>query len=107
MKESEFNTQVDELMLAIEETIDESGADLDYETSSGVMTLTVEANGSKVIISRQPALGQVWIAAKSGGYHCDYVGSEWVCGSTGEILTVLLSRVLAEQFPVGTEPLEF
>ncbi|MEZ5529575.1 MAG: iron donor protein CyaY [Porticoccaceae bacterium] len=105
MKESEFNALVDELMLALEEAIDESGVDIDYETSAGVMTLTVEANGSKVIISRQPALCQVWIAAKSGGYHCDYVDGEWVCGSTREILPVLLNRVLAEQLPGGMEPL--
>lgn len=97
MKESEFNALVDELMLALEEAIDNCGADIDYETSAGVMTLTIEADGSKVIVSRQPALTQVWVAAKSGGYHCLCDGEDWRCSTTSETLPELLSRVCSEQ----------
>ena len=73
MNETEFSQYCDDLMLAVEESIDDSGEDIDYETSAGVLTLTLEANGSKVIISRQPAITQIWVAAKSGetGSICD------------------------------------
>lgn len=67
MNETEFNELADKLMLSIEEVIDDSGADIDYEHTAGVLTLTIEANGAKVIISRQPAMAQMWLAEKSGG----------------------------------------
>ncbi|MDX2463426.1 MAG: iron donor protein CyaY [Porticoccus sp.] len=97
MNETEFNQHCDDIMLAIEEVIDDSGEDIDYETSAGVLTLTIEANGSKVIISRQPALAQIWLAAKSGGYYFNYSGNDWVCTTTNEILGALLNRVCHEQ----------
>ncbi len=69
MTEAQFNQIVDELMFSIEESIDDSGADIDYENTAGMLTITCEANGSQIILSRQPALGEVWLAAKSGGFH--------------------------------------
>ena len=97
MNESEFNQRGDELMLAVEEAIDACGVDIDYETSAGVMTLTMEADGSKVIISRQPAMLQIWLAAKSGGYHFALQNGVWVCTTTAETFRDLLSRVCTEQ----------
>ncbi|MDA8866283.1 iron donor protein CyaY [Porticoccaceae bacterium] len=69
MTEAQFIQIVDELMFSIEESIDDSGADIDYENTAGMLTITCEANGSQIILSRQPALGEVWLAAKSGGFH--------------------------------------
>jgi len=99
---AEYDQYCDDLMLAIEEAVDLSGEDIDYETSAGVLTLTVEDNNSKIIISRQPALQQIWVAAKSGGYYfnllcSDDVESNWVCTTTGETLSELLNRVCKEQ----------
>jgi len=67
VKESEFQALADGVVLAIEAAIDASGADVDCELSGGVLTLTCENNASKIILSRQPALAQIWLAAKSGG----------------------------------------
>ena len=97
MNESEFSQCCDEIMLAIEEAIDNSGVDIDYETSAGVLTLTIEENASKVIVSRQPALSQIWLAAKSGGYYFYYSGDDWICTATQEALGELLQRVCKEQ----------
>lgn len=97
MNETEFNLQADKLMLAIEDAIDESGADIDCESSAGVLTLTCENDGSKIIISRQPALQEIWVAARSGGYHCGRDGDLWRCNVTGEDLQALLERMCAEQ----------
>jgi len=97
VNESEFNDLADELMLAIEEAIDESGNDIDYEISAGVMSLTIEADGSKVIISRQPVMAQIWVAAKSGGFHFNHSNGQWQCSTTAESLPELISRVCSEQ----------
>tara|TARA_B110000503_G_C7020912_1_gene359737 strand:+ start:558 stop:881 length:324 start_codon:yes stop_codon:yes gene_type:complete len=101
MNETEFNELADELMLSIEEAIDDSGADIDYENTAGVLTLTIEANGTKVIISRQPAMAQMWVAAKSGGYYFNLSGDNWVCTATSETLQALLGRVCEEQGGLG------
>ena len=101
MNETEFNELADELMLSIEEAIEDSGADIDYENTAGVLTLTIEANGSKVIISRQPAMAQMWVAAKSGGYYFNLNGDDWVCTATSETLQALLGRVCEEQGGLG------
>ena len=96
MAETEFHKLIDEIYIQIEDQIDESGADLDYESSGGVMTITCETNGSKIILSRQPATGELWVAARSGGYHFRMEGNDWICAS-GESLAELLSRAIQEQ----------
>lgn len=97
MTESAFNHRIDQLFLAIEDALDDSGADVDFESAGGVLTITCEANGSQIILSRQPALGEVWVAARSGGFHLADRDGDWLCGTTGETLDALLNRVLSEQ----------
>jgi len=97
VKESEFDALADKVVLAIEAAIDVSGADIDCESSGGVLTLTCENNASKIILSRQPALAQIWLAAKSGGYHFNYCDGVWLCTVERTSLSALLSRVCSEQ----------
>jgi len=46
MNESEFNQQIDDLLMEIEDAIEESGADIDYETVAGILTLPPVTSGS-------------------------------------------------------------
>lgn len=103
MNESEFNRAVDATLLAIEDALDAQDADIDVETSAGILTLTF-ANGSKVIVNRQAATGEIWVAARSGGFHCHRDGSSWRCRSTGETLQDLLARVCSEQAGEAIHP---
>lgn len=96
MTESEFNAAVDATLLAIEDAIDELDTDIDMENSGGILTLTCP-NGSKIIINRQDPTQEIWVAARSGGYHCGWKGDNWVCNTTHELLSLLLNRVLSEQ----------
>lgn len=96
MSEREFNQRVDDTLIRIEEAIEDCGLDIDFETSAGILTLTFE-NGSKVIVNRQSATGELWVAARSGGFHCGWVDGQWVCNTTREALPALLSRVVTEQ----------
>ncbi len=104
MNESGFNQLVDETLLAIEEAIDDSGSDIDYENASSILTLEF-ADGSKIIINRQTALLQLWVAARSGGFHLDYneTGRIWQRHDNGEALSVLLNRLCSEQAGDGVE----
>lgn len=96
MNESEFNQAVDATLLAIEDALEAQDRDIDVETSAGILTLTF-ANGSKVIVNRQAATGEIWVAARSGGFHCARRDGGWTCNTTGETLQALLSRVCGEQ----------
>lgn len=97
LTESEFNDKMDQTIIAIEEALDElDELDIDYETSGGILTITLE-NGSKVIINRQTPLKQLWLAAKDGGYHLDWVEGHWQTDKDQEALEPLLNRVLSQQ----------
>lgn len=96
MNESEFNSRADAILLAIEEALDQLDTDIDFETSAGILTLTFE-NGTKVIVNRQVATFEIWVAARSGGFHCGFKDGQFVCNTTKETLQALLSRVCTEQ----------
>jgi len=68
MNELEFNDNIDAIFMSIEEQLDEQEPDIDYETSAGILTL-IMPNQSQIILNRQSANHQLWMAAKSGGYH--------------------------------------
>ncbi|MEZ5573461.1 MAG: iron donor protein CyaY [Halioglobus sp.] len=71
LSESEFNKLIDETFSALELALDDVDADLDYETSGGVLTVTFE-NDTRLVFSRQPPTRQLWLAARSGGFHFAY-----------------------------------
>ena len=98
MNERLYHDRLDELMIAIEDAIEDSELDIDYETSAGILTLRCPDN-SQVILSRQTALLQLWVAAKSGGFHFNYDESEqaWILEGSDDVLSVVLNRCLSEQ----------
>lgn len=100
MNDSEFNLAADTTLLAIEaaveNAVDTADGDIDFETSAGILTLSFD-NGSKVIINRQLATQEMWVAARSGGFHCGRKNNDWFCNTTGETLSALVSRVCSEQ----------
>lgn len=98
MNETEFNQAADVTLLAIEEAVEalQDEHDIDFEMSSGILTLIFES-GSKVIINRQIATREIWVAARSGGFHLGRKNDDWFCNTTNESLAALLSRVCSEQ----------
>ena len=98
MNESEFDRLSEETMMAIEEAIDDCGADIDYDSSGGILTLEF-ANGSQIIVNRQTPLSQIWVAARSGGFHFDYDAADecWRLQGGGDELFDCLGRYCSEQ----------
>ena len=112
MEESEFYKRVDEILGFIEAAMDNTESDIDAELNGGILTLTFE-NGSKIIINRQTPNREIWVAAKSGGFHFRYEEhatngdrdanssqqkiASWHNTRTGESLAKLLTRVVTEQ----------
>ncbi|MCL7462737.1 iron donor protein CyaY [Pseudomonas sp. NW5] len=98
LTEARFHTLVDALQAAVEDAFDASDLDVDLESSGGVLTVRFD-NGSQLIFSRQEPLRQLWLAARSGGFHFDYdeAAAGWICDSNAEPLMSMLPRLVREQ----------
>lgn len=98
MTESEFNALVDQTMEALELALDEVDADLDYESGGGVLTVEFD-NGSSMVFSRQPPARQLWLAARSGGYHFEYdaVAGDWRSTRDDTLLRPFVVQQMAQQ----------
>lgn len=96
MTETEFNDLVDDTLLKIEEGIDASGADIDYETATGILSLSF-TDGSKIIINRQRPIQELWLAAKSGGFHYKWDGSAWRNTRDGSEFFATLTACASQQ----------
>ncbi|MDW6091297.1 iron donor protein CyaY [Vibrio rhizosphaerae] len=89
MNDTEFHQLVDQMLEQVEQMIDDSGADIDYETTGNVMTLDFE-DRSQIVINRQEPMHEIWLASKSGGFHFQYTDQQWICSKTGlELLTLI------------------
>ena len=93
---TEFNETVDALFDQIVETIDESEAADDVELNQGVLEITC-IDQSKIIINRHAPTQEIWVAAKSGGYHFRWADGVWLDTRSGEPLSDAISRVVFEQ----------
>ena len=96
MSNTDFSARYEETLYAIEDAVEDSGADIDYETVNDILTLTCP-DGSAIIVTRQSATSQLWLAAKSGGFHFDLRDDGWVCDSDGETLAVKLAAACRAQ----------
>lgn len=91
MNETEFHQLVDSQMQIIEQAIDDSGADIDYETTGNVMTLEFD-DRSQIIINRQEPMKEIWLASKSGGFHFQWQDEQWICSKTGVELISMVKQ---------------
>lgn len=97
MTETEFLTLSVALIDRIEDSFEATGIDLDLERK-GEGLLEVEfGNQSRIIINSQAPMRQIWVAAKSGGFHFAQTAGAWLDTRTGEPLMALLSRLASEQ----------
>ena len=96
LDDSEFQEIVDDEFVRIEDRVDELDLDVDIDASGGVLAFELDS-GSSIILSRQVANHEIWVAAKSGGFHLKRAGDGWCCDNTDESLEQLLNRVFMEQ----------
>lgn len=94
MTESEFLDLTDALFARIETALDDS--DVEPLLMGNVLELEC-ADGSKIIVNRHAAMQEVWIAAKSGGYHYRLQNGIWTnTRGEGEFFADLAAAILAQ-----------
>jgi len=97
--ESEFSARADAVLAAIGAALDSSDAgdvDLDWALNDGVLTIDC-VRGGKLIVNRHVPNREIWVAAKSGGFHFRAVGGAWRDSRSGDELGAALVRLLREQ----------
>lgn len=98
MDEREFNGHADAMLAQLEAALEKSGADLDFEMKPGGVLELEFADGSKIIVNRHSAAREIWVAARSGGYHFKREPSgRWIASRDGEELLAVLARAITEQ----------
>jgi len=97
---TQFNEIADALFEQIVETVDATDAADDIELNQGVLEISCLRDGtgkSKIIINRHAPTQEIWVAARSGGYHFKWANGVWVDTRSGEMLSDAISRVVFEQ----------
>ena len=97
MDEATFNALAEIEIERIEARLEACGVDMDLERKPGGVLEASFDNGSKLIINRHSAAREIWLAARSGGYHFRPQEGAWTAARDGAELYATLARVVAEQ----------
>jgi CyaY protein len=101
MTETEFLELADSTLLAIEAALEQAANadDLDVECSRSGNVLEIELIDSetKIIVNSQAPMQEMWVAAKSGGFHYKRDGQQWRNTRDGSELFAALSEMVSGQ----------
>jgi iron-sulfur cluster assembly protein CyaY len=101
--ESEFTARADAVLAAIgaalDTAIDATDADLDWSLNDGVLTIDCGRDG-KLIVNRHVPNREMWVAAKSGGFHFRAAGAAWRDSRSGEELGAGVEGPPPDQTPM-------
>jgi CyaY protein len=101
MSEKEFldlaETTLNQIEAAMDRLNDEDVIDVECKRSGNVLEIEFIDNGSKIIINSQAPMQEMWVAAKSGGFHYKHQGGAWINTRDGSELYAALSLLASAQ----------
>lgn len=95
MDATEFEAAADDMLERIERALE--SLELDFERKEGGVLEVEFDDGSKIIVNRHSAAREIWVAARSGGFHFRGDGGAWRDTRSGEELLAALSRLVSDQ----------
>ena len=99
-----FADRVEAVLSHFEAAIDRLSdtIDIDALRAGNVLTLTFE-NQHRIIVNSQEAAQEIWVAARSGGFHFRWNDStgQWTDTRSGESLRVALARLIEAETGVS------
>ncbi len=76
LTDSEYDAKTSAVLASVEATVDawlqDDVVDIDTHRTGGLLEMSFP-NGSKIVLNTQPPLQELWLAARSGGFHYKYV----------------------------------
>ncbi len=101
MSETEFldltQSTLDQIESKMDRLNDEDLLDVECKRSGNVLEIEFIDNGSKIIINSQAPMQEMWVAAKSGGFHYKSVDGQWINTRDGSELFAALSALASAQ----------
>ena len=101
MSEKEFldlaETTLNTIEAAMDRLNDEDVIDVECKRSGNVLEIEFIDNGSKIIINSQAPMKEMWVAAKSGGFHYRHTDGAWRNTRDGSELYAALSILASAQ----------
>lgn len=97
LSDSQFETLATRALERVEAALEASGVDADFELKDGGVLEIEFADGSKIIVNRHAAAREIWVAARSGGFHFRWDGSVWRDTREGSELFGALSQLVSAQ----------
>jgi len=87
MTDSEYLNQAEAALRAVEQACDQlndnTDLDIDNQRVGRMITLTF-ADRSQIVINLQPPLHEIWMAARTGGFHYRWQDDAWRDTKTGQ-----------------------
>ena len=77
MTESEFESLAGAALAALESAFESALPDADVQAKGPGLVEIEFDDGSKMVINRHGAAREIWVAAKSGGFHFRHDGTAW------------------------------
>jgi CyaY protein len=100
MDESAFigaaDATLDKIGLALDAALETSDSDLAWSLRDGVLTIECE-DGSRIIVNRHVPNREIWVAARSGGFHFRATDGQWRDTRGDDELAVALQKLLKAQ----------
>ena len=100
LTDAEYHARTSAVLAGIEAAVDswlqDDVVDIDAHRTGGLLELSFP-NGSKIVINTQPPLQELWLAARSGGYHFKHVQGRWLDTRDGREFFAMLSACASEQ----------
>ncbi len=93
MTETEFTQLADAIFTRIENTLDKCESDIDYSFNGPVLEIEFE-DGSQIVVNRHAPNKEIWLAAKSGGFHYSFSNNQWISKRDGSELFGKLSELI-------------
>ncbi len=99
MDEREFERLAAAALEGVERALEANEIDCERKPG-GILELEFD-DGSKIIVNRHGAAREIWVAARSGGFHFRWDGSAWRDTRGGAELFAALSKLVSEQLGRG------
>jgi len=96
MTEAEFHSRAQAALAAIESAIEALDIDAEVDRSGDVLTLELD-EGGKIVVNTQAPMQQIWVAARSGGFHFGWSDGVWRDTRDGRELFAALSAIVSSQ----------
>lgn len=100
LSDAQYHALTARILSSIEATVDgwlqQDVVDIDSHRTGGLLEL-IFPNGSKIVVNTQPPLQELWLAAKSGGFHYRHDHGTWRDTRDGRDFFEVLSACASEQ----------